>query len=213
MSIENCHSCGAAISTLATKCQACGAAIPSRATQRFGVPRYLFAVPLAITLLTGTVAIATVSGSVIEYRSNKAAVRLREERAAAAEQERIRAEQLQTSLARRDSILRAVPTNRIRRARAADLIAGLAIVSAIPNDSIGRGWVLLAEKELARRARADSVAKARPKRRTSRLPNERGLSRSTAPSGASAQCRDGTYSFSSSRRGTCSRHGGVAIWF
>jgi hypothetical protein len=33
------------------------------------------------------------------------------------------------------------------------------------------------------------------------------------PPGASAQCRDGTYSFSQSRRGTCSHHGGVAEWF
>lgn len=33
-----------------------------------------------------------------------------------------------------------------------------------------------------------------------------------APAGASAQCRDGTYSFSQSRRGTCSRHGGVGSW-
>ncbi|WP_448665162.1 DUF3761 domain-containing protein [Sphingomonas sp. CJ20] len=32
------------------------------------------------------------------------------------------------------------------------------------------------------------------------------------PAGASAKCRDGTYSFSQSRRGTCSRHGGVADW-
>jgi hypothetical protein len=32
------------------------------------------------------------------------------------------------------------------------------------------------------------------------------------PDGASAQCRDGTYSFSHSRRGTCSHHGGVATW-
>lgn len=32
------------------------------------------------------------------------------------------------------------------------------------------------------------------------------------PSGASAQCRDGTYSFSRSRRGTCSHHGGVSRW-
>ena len=32
------------------------------------------------------------------------------------------------------------------------------------------------------------------------------------PAGATAQCRDGTYSFSRSRRGTCSRHGGVARW-
>ena len=32
------------------------------------------------------------------------------------------------------------------------------------------------------------------------------------PVGASAQCRDGTYSFSQSRRGTCSHHGGVGRW-
>jgi hypothetical protein len=32
------------------------------------------------------------------------------------------------------------------------------------------------------------------------------------PAGASARCRDGTYSFSQSRRGTCSWHGGVATW-
>jgi hypothetical protein len=33
-----------------------------------------------------------------------------------------------------------------------------------------------------------------------------------APSGATAKCRDGTYSFSQSRRGTCSWHGGVGTW-
>jgi len=33
-----------------------------------------------------------------------------------------------------------------------------------------------------------------------------------APSGATAKCRDGTYSFSQSRRGTCSHHGGVRTW-
>jgi uncharacterized protein YraI len=33
-----------------------------------------------------------------------------------------------------------------------------------------------------------------------------------APVGASAKCRDGTYSFSRSRRGTCSHHGGVSQW-
>lgn len=34
----------------------------------------------------------------------------------------------------------------------------------------------------------------------------------TVPAGATAQCRDGTYSFSQHRSGTCSSHGGVAIW-
>jgi hypothetical protein len=32
------------------------------------------------------------------------------------------------------------------------------------------------------------------------------------PTGASALCRDGAYSFSQHRRGTCSHHGGVARW-
>jgi len=35
---------------------------------------------------------------------------------------------------------------------------------------------------------------------------------SHAPRGASAHCSDGSYSFSESRRGTCSHHGGVASW-
>lgn len=33
------------------------------------------------------------------------------------------------------------------------------------------------------------------------------------PKGASAQCRDLSYSFSASRRGTCSHHGGVRTWY
>lgn len=37
-------------------------------------------------------------------------------------------------------------------------------------------------------------------------------SASSAPSGATAQCGDGSYSFSQSRSGTCSHHGGVATW-
>jgi uncharacterized protein YraI len=32
------------------------------------------------------------------------------------------------------------------------------------------------------------------------------------PRGATARCRDGTYSFSQSRSGTCSGHGGVSKW-
>jgi len=32
------------------------------------------------------------------------------------------------------------------------------------------------------------------------------------PAGSSAKCWDGTYSYSQSRRGTCSHHGGVATW-
>jgi Protein of unknown function (DUF3761) len=32
------------------------------------------------------------------------------------------------------------------------------------------------------------------------------------PVGASAQCRDGSYSFSRHHQGTCSHHGGVSRW-
>jgi len=32
------------------------------------------------------------------------------------------------------------------------------------------------------------------------------------PTGATAHCSDGTYSFSQHHSGTCSRHGGVAEW-
>lgn len=34
----------------------------------------------------------------------------------------------------------------------------------------------------------------------------------TPPDGATAQCNDGTYSFSQHRRGTCSGHDGVDRW-
>ena len=34
----------------------------------------------------------------------------------------------------------------------------------------------------------------------------------SAAAGATARCRDGTYSFSKHRSGTCSHHGGVAAW-
>ena len=33
------------------------------------------------------------------------------------------------------------------------------------------------------------------------------------PAGSTARCRDGSYSFSQHRQGTCSHHGGVAQWF
>ena len=32
------------------------------------------------------------------------------------------------------------------------------------------------------------------------------------PQGATAQCGDGSYSFSQHRQGTCSHHGGVSLW-
>jgi Protein of unknown function (DUF3761) len=39
-----------------------------------------------------------------------------------------------------------------------------------------------------------------------------GADANPAPPGATARCRDGTYSYSQHRSGTCSHHGGVAEW-
>jgi hypothetical protein len=33
------------------------------------------------------------------------------------------------------------------------------------------------------------------------------------PAGATAECKDGTYSKAKTQRGACSGHGGVADWF
>ena len=44
------------------------------------------------------------------------------------------------------------------------------------------------------------------------VPSPQHTSDGSVPSGASAQCRDGSFSFSRHRRGTCSHHGGVERW-
>jgi Protein of unknown function (DUF4236)/Protein of unknown function (DUF3761) len=56
--------------------------------------------------------------------------------------------------------------------------------------------------------RASDNVRTYPPAAESRAPN----SGRTHPAGASAVCRDGTYSYSRSRRGTCSHHGGVSRW-
>jgi hypothetical protein len=40
----------------------------------------------------------------------------------------------------------------------------------------------------------------------------RPMKATSAPRGASAQCRDNSWSFSENHRGTCSHHGGVSRW-
>ncbi len=40
----------------------------------------------------------------------------------------------------------------------------------------------------------------------------RPMASQSRPSGATARCRDSSWSFSENHRGTCSHHGGVANW-
>lgn len=86
----------------------------------------------------------------------------------------------------------------------------------------------IAGLEAAKRAEAEAAARAEAERQAQQqqqsCPNGTYVnsvgntvcspysSPSGPPAGASAQCRDGSYSFSQSRSGTCSSHGGVAQW-
>jgi len=63
--------------------------------------------------------------------------------------------------------------------------------------------------------RGSSVAASVPACKSGYYKNAYGQcvqSPSTAPAGATAKCRDGTYSYSQHASGTCSYHGGVAVW-
>lgn len=71
------------------------------------------------------------------------------------------------------------------------------------------------EAEAAAKLKADREAAASSAQSGSGYVNSNGNyvpSPSSNPSGATAKCRDGTYSYSQSRQGTCSHHGGVAEW-
>ncbi|HYG80046.1 MAG TPA: DUF3761 domain-containing protein [Pyrinomonadaceae bacterium] len=66
------------------------------------------------------------------------------------------------------------------------------------------------KRKRRRRARTTVTGRSYINSRGVRVPSPRASA--SVPDGATALCRDGTYSFSQSRRGTCSRHGGVARW-
>lgn len=59
----------------------------------------------------------------------------------------------------------------------------------------------------------ESSATSDPERSTRRTSRSPAKEKPVNPSGATAMCRDGTLSYSRSRRGTCSHHGGVAVWY
>lgn len=62
-------------------------------------------------------------------------------------------------------------------------------------------------------SRADSTSSAGPAAVSPRPPGGPAPARaSAAPAAAAARCRDGTYSFARTHRGTCSHHSGVAVW-
>ena len=89
--------------------------------------------------------------------------------------------------------------------------------------SCSEGWCSIASGRLAGYVLEEYLSstptappqRAGPGYRNSRgewVPSPTRTPNTSPPPGASAQCRDGTYSFSRSRSGTCSHHGGVARW-
>lgn len=66
----------------------------------------------------------------------------------------------------------------------------------------------LSNKSVGKKSKYSRKAKHRTSRTSKR---KRKINK--RPYGATALCNDGTYSYSQTRRGTCSHHGGVAIWF
>jgi ribosomal protein L37E len=52
-----------------------------------------------------------------------------------------------------------------------------------------------------------------PTASVSKKPSNENPSQVLQNSGATAKCRDGSLSYSAHRRGTCSHHGGVAVWY
>jgi hypothetical protein len=75
----------------------------------------------------------------------------------------------------------------------------------------GHGGVL---KPLTSKPAPGTAMTAAPAAATSTAPKSAtsATAGNTAPTGATAKCKDGTYSKSTHKAGTCSTHGGVADW-
>lgn len=85
----------------------------------------------------------------------------------------------------------------MRKAIASLIIAGLLSVIAVPTTSAA---TLLTSSPAA-------SSKKHRVRKPRRAPG------ASSHEGATAECRDGSYSYSANHRGTCSHHGGVKRWF
>jgi hypothetical protein len=169
----------------------------------------------------GTLAGPTVAAEITKYNTTVEQGRLSEAKRAEAESLRVHLQDGTARRASRDSLLAAIPVKSLRRASDAELIQGIGLAQSVTDDTIGNRWTRAAQIEIGRRTalaakrNATSARIAEGKaRREARLQAQRERQRqSQVPYGASAQCSDGTYSFSAHRRGTCSHHGGVSVWY
>ena len=86
-----------------------------------------------------------------------------------------------------------------------------------------QGWCSVAVSQLAGYLLEEFLGPQAPQAATSQgrgyinsqgewLPSPTRTADGQPPAAATAHCRDGTFSFSRTRQGTCSHHGGVAEW-
>ena len=108
----------------------------------------------------------------------------------------------------------------------ASILATIPYGSEVARDNCSSGWCRIAFGGITGYSSQQYLTGSRPPAADACIGSGRGYTNSRGewvpspcqtsgggpPAGASAQCRDGTYSFSRSRRGTCSGHGGVARW-
>jgi hypothetical protein len=69
-----------------------------------------------------------------------------------------------------------------------------------------------AAKTEAQAAKTEAKAAERPAKATAATKTASSQASDKDPTGATAQCKDGTYSHAATRRGACSKHGGVDKW-
>lgn len=86
------------------------------------------------------------------------------------------------------------------------VLAGSTTLVALPVEAVAKYHASIYPFQHHRRARHKYYTNARGRRVHSPVHSR------SVPAGATAECNDGTYSFSQSRRGTCSHHGGVRRW-
>jgi hypothetical protein len=74
-------------------------------------------------------------------------------------------------------------------------------------------WVEHTQKKLSVSRNENSKTKTTTQKTVNQTEIKKKKETPSIPSGATARCKDGTLSYSKSRRGTCSHHGGVSTWF
>lgn len=213
MALVKCKRCGWETSSLAEACHKCNARLP-RHSDNIRIPRLALVLPVLLVVSAAAVAAPAAVTTVGDYRARILAERSERERAEEARRQLELEQERRVMTKRIDSLVRGLPPARMRRVGDAQLLEATALVAKWGSDSAARRWQRAAQKEVDRR-RQLALRKAQQVRPSPNVqrPLVPQRTQPLRPSGATARCRDGTYSYSASRRGTCSHHGGVAVWY